>query len=148
MNNMKKALKVILPIALVAITVTISVCYAVLPGQTRWFFEQAWAMLNNPLPIVGVTALAVLIFLWRVVIATRFGKGALKEIKDEYEAKYAEFEAEKEHYEQELKDMNNKFNELKDNLARLCDVIPNKKVKDLAKEFDYGKDIDSDTEKE
>lgn len=112
--------------------------------------EYVIEFVNKPLPIVGVTTLAVLVFLWKVIITTNYGKSKLAQ----YEKAKQEIISEKEKFiedasskiallEQQNKDLENK-------LSYVCSLSTNKKIKDYGKELDtYGKETTNiDTEKE
>ena len=51
---------------------------------TDWA-SKAWQWMNEPLPIVGFSLIAVIIFLWRFLTATSIGKKALKKLRGEFE---------------------------------------------------------------
>ena len=140
---MKKALKIIGIVLLSLLLVAAIVLYAVFPTQTKDVLTNIWAILNTPLPIVGVTTVAVLVFIWQIVIRTNYGKKTIANIKEEYQAKYEELKAEKDALEQEREENKEQIKDMKECIVELCALIPNKKVNDLgdkfAKGLDYGK---------
>lgn len=139
---MKKALKIICISLLACCLVAAIVLYAIFPTQTKDVLTNIWAILNTPLPIVGVTTVAVLVFVWQIVIRTNYGKKALANIKEEYQAKYEQLKAEKDALEKEREENKEQIENMKECIVKLCALIPNKKVNDLgdkfAKGLDYG----------
>ena len=139
---MKKALKIIGISLLACCLVAAIVLYAIFPTQTKDVLTNIWAILNTPLPIVGVTTVAVLLFVWQIVIRTNYGKKALANIKEEYQAKYEQLKAEKDALEKEREENKEQIENMKECIVKLCALIPNKKVNDLgdkfAKGLDYG----------
>lgn len=139
---MKKALKIIGISLLACCLVATIVLYAIFPTQTKDVLTNIWATLNTPLPIVGVTTVAVLVFIWQIVIRTNYGKKALANIKEEYQAKYDQLKAEKDALEKEREENKEQIEDMKKCIIELCALIPNKKVNDLgdkfAKGLDYG----------
>lgn len=150
---MKKALKIILPILGILLLVSLVVLYAIFPSETKSAIDDVWAFLNTPLPIIGVTSVAVLFFAYKVVVSTRYGKTALARVQNEYEKRYSELKVAKEELEQEKQANKEQIDNIKDYLVKVCSTIPNKKVNDLgdmfAKGVNYGEErIDHDTKEE
>ena len=139
---MKKALKIIGIVLLTLLFVAAIVLYAIFPAQTKDVLTNIWAILNTPLPIVGVTTIAILFFVWQVIVRTNYGKNAINEIKKEYQEKYEKLKAEKDALEKERKENKQEIKEMGECIVELCALIPNKKVNDLgdkfAKGLDYG----------
>ena len=139
---MKKALKIIVISVLACCLVATIVLYAIFPTQTKDVLTNIWATLNTPLPIVGVTTVASLVFVWQIIIRTNYGKKALSNIKEEYQAKYEQLKSEKEKLEQEREENKEQIEYMKKCIIELCALIPNKKVNDLGDKFvkglDYG----------
>ena len=141
---MKKALKIIGFSLLACLLVAGIVLYIIFPNETKDVLTNTWNVLNTPLPIVGVTTVAVLFFVWKLVFSTNYGKKALSNVKSEYQKKYEELKAEKEKLEQEREENKEQIEEMKEYIIKLCALIPNKKVNDLgdmfAKGLDYGEE--------
>lgn len=111
-------------------------------GCVLWFIdaqllkrivEYAKDLLNQPLPIVGITTATCLIFLWRVIVSTNYGKkvinalkNALNEIKNEHEKYKLDSEKEKQ-------DLANENKLLRQQLADICALSTNKKIKNYGK---------------
>lgn len=147
---MKKALKIIGVSLLICGSIAICVLYGVKPNETKQAFANIWDFLNKPLPIVGLTTLGVLIFVWRLVFATRYGKKALEKVEKEYKDKYDELKVEKENLELERNENKKKIEDVENGFVALCKIIPNKKVNELGETFErgleYGEErIDSET---
>lgn len=141
---MKKAFKIIGIVLLTLLFIAAIVLYAIFPTQTKDVLTNIWAILNTPLPIVGVTTVAILLFVWQIVVRTNYGKKALANIKEEYQAKYDQLKAEKDALEKEREENKEQIEDMKNCIVELCALIPNKKVNDLgdkfAKGLDYGKE--------
>lgn len=147
---MKKTLKIIGIVLLLACVVASCVFYIVLPTETKQFFTSVYDILNRPLPIVGVTTLAVLFFIWKIVFATRYGKKALEKVEQKYQEKYEQLVKQKELVDNSIKESKEIGDKLTNGFINLCDIIPNVKVNKLGesirKELGYGESIDSETE--
>lgn len=147
---MKKSLKIIGFILLACFIVAAIVLYIVFPAQAKETINDIWDFLNKPLPIVGVTTIAILFFVWQLVIKTRFGKGALTKLENEYKSKYEKLLDEKKTLEEEREENKEEIKEMKNCIINLCSLIPNKKVNELgdkfAKGLEYGEETnDSET---
>ena len=151
-NKAKKVISIILISLLVAFGLYVLVSFIVNKDGTMYWINYFIELLNKPLPIVGVTTLAVLVFVWKVVISTNYGKAKLHE----YDLKRLEIE--KEHQEFVV-DANSKINELlekneqlRNELAKVCALSTNKKINEFGKVLEnYGKEketTNNDTTKE
>lgn len=95
--------------------------------------------LNQPLPIIGVSLLFILIFLWKIFSSTSFGKKQIKNINGgfkrleigvkEVEQRVNDKLAELEFVKKELEDA---YNEIKALVIEVCETSPNKKLKAIA----------------
>ena len=139
---MKKALKIIGISLLVAFGIFVLVSFIVNKDGTMYWINYVVDLLNKPLPIVGVTTTAVLFFVWQIIVKTNYGKGAINELKNEYQVRYDELKTEKDKLEQEREENKEEIEKMRECIIYLCDLIPNKKVNDLgdkfAKGLDYG----------
>jgi len=142
---MKKALKIIGIVLLALLVIAAIVLYAIFPTQTKDVLTNIWAILNTPLPIVGVTTVAILFFAWKLVFSTNYGKKALNNIRDEYQEKYDKLKAEKDALEKERKENKEEIKEMKNCIIYLCSLIPNQKVNDLGDKFAKGLDYGEET---
>lgn len=139
---MKKVIKIIGVCLLISLSICVCVLYAIYPNQTKSVMEQVWATLNTPLPIVGVTTVAILIFLWQVIVKTNYGKKALAKIQKEYEEKYNALLEEKEKIMIEKENNQKEIEYLRSRIIDVCKTIPNVKVnkigQDIEQENEYG----------
>ncbi|MBO7716029.1 MAG: hypothetical protein J6S85_20865 [Methanobrevibacter sp.] len=139
---MKKVIKIIGICLLISLSICVCVLYAIYPNQTKSVTEQVWATLNTPLPIVGVTTVAILIFLWQVIVKTNYGKKALAKIQKEYEEKYNALLEEKEKIMIEKENNQKEIEYLRSRIIDVCKTIPNVKVnkigQDIEQENEYG----------
>ena len=143
--------KVILSILLAVVAIANVVLYLIFKEQYLDTLKYIYGLLNEPLPIVGITSLAVLIFLWRVIIAARYGQGNLNKIKAEYEQEKQELLKQINQYKDLLNNQNLKIDNLENYIVQLCEIIPNKKVKELGEGLKDGKGketVNRNTEKE
>lgn len=127
-NN--KALKNFLIIFGLILGVAILVLYVIFPNQFKNFMNQAWALVNEPLPVVGVSALVLGIFALKMVKYIRNTKPSqeLREMRE----KHNEYVAKSEEEKQALKDQNA---ELKGYIAHICELSTNQKIKNYGKEL-------------
>lgn len=149
---MKKVLKIIVASLLICVVITGVVFYLISPSQTTLFISRIWKALNTPLPIIGITTIAVLFFLWQVIIKTRFGKKALSDLQENYQKRFDELKVEREKLELEKEKNKQLIEEIEKHFIELCGIIPNKKVNDLGNSFvkglDYGKEETNSNAKE
>lgn len=143
-NN--KVFKIILSIVLALLVIGLVVFYVIDQETFKSLLESVISVLNQPLPIVGITVGALLIFMWRLIISLNYGKKTL----ETYNSKLLEIEqAKKEFFE----NANAKINELeKDNqalrsqLSAVCELSTNKKIKDFGKGLlEYGEETNAET---
>ena len=138
---MKKKLKIIGIVALACGVITSIVFYIIKPNDTKAFITSVWDFLNKPLPIVGITTLMVLVFIWKVLVATRYGKKALEKVENAYQSKIALLNEKEKSIKQLEQKCDNRINELEETLYNVCITIPNVKVNALGekiKELEYG----------
>lgn len=140
-SSTKKILTIILICLAVALGLYILVSFIVNKEGTMYWINYFIDLLNKPLPVVGITTSAVLIFIWRLVVATNYGKKKL----NEYDEKQAKLEEE---YEKFIESADSKINELsKENvvlkgfIVKVCELSANQKIKNYGKELlGYGKE--------
>lgn len=153
---MKKALKIIGVTTLVLGALAYLLCYIFLKEQTTYFTECLIDFINKPLPIIGVSLLVVLIFIYKCFISTRYGKKAINEFKEENANLRHEIEKYKELVKQEQESLENAYNkakqdieQTKEHLITLCELSHNIKAQALAKKLrgvDNEEETNSDTE--
>lgn len=138
---MKKVNKV-LAIILAILGIAIIVLYVVFPTQFKEYFEYVYGLLNEPLPIIGVSALALGYIALSIVkyIRSTHPSQELREMRESHNQYVAKYEEEK----QALKDQNN---ELKGYIAHICELSTNQKIKNYGKELlGYGREETTNSE--
>ena len=78
---MRKILNIVLVVCGVLGGIGLVVSYVLQPVNTLAFLESVKSWLNQPLPIVGVTATAVLIFAWNIFKESKYGKNTTLNIR-------------------------------------------------------------------
>ena len=155
---MKKALK-ITGICLLALgCLAYLLCYIFLKEQTTYFTECVIDFINRPLPIIGVSLVVVFIFVYKCVVATRFGKKAIADYQNKLDKAQKEWEQEKLSMKEEIALYKAKIDEykqygkqVKDYFVEFCELSHNVKVKQLGekiKESAYEETIKCDTKEE
>lgn len=110
---------------------------------TDWV-SKAWQWMNEPLPIVGFSLLAIIVFLWRFLTATSIGKKALKKLQGDFDRTKADTEKTLEEYKKENELLKKELEEtlaknqddmeaLKGALGVVCSNSRNKQVKEAYK---------------
>lgn len=155
---MSKSKKVLLGIGLSLVAV-LGIAYVVLyllyPENTQTITWQVIDYIcNKPLPVIGVSTLFVLIFAWKVFGATSFGKKSIKSLtnsfvrlKQDNSQALDELKAFMEQVNEQLKAKDERISQLEDYIKKICDAIPNKKVKAIGEQIN-GEETNSDTETE
>lgn len=123
----------------------VAVTSAVKP-TVEWI-QRAWDWLNQPLPIVGISVIAILIFAWRVFVTTSYGKKAIKkltalseETKTSASEALEQAKAEKEALQKELEEMREEVEQAREVLTAVCEQSRNAKTKALADRLKGGSD--------
>lgn len=152
MKKSKKVLLIVGLILLVSFAAFIVVALQVWPETTKEYLNTAWEWLNTPLPVVGVSVLMVLYFLWQVFKYSSFGKKQINEFKKNCEDTKSEFDAYKEYCDEKLEEQKQIISEqlemlehYKKAFKELCNTIPNKKVNMLGEKY-YGEEVNNETE--
>lgn len=103
------------------------------------WIKQAWEWCNQPLPIVGISLITIIIFLWRVLVSTNYGKKTIKKLqtiaddtKTATDKTLEEMKAENENYKKQIEDMQAQIELAKGVLSQVCTSSRNKQVKELA----------------
>ena len=149
MEKFKKVLKVVLLSLLGLCSVGAIVSYAIIPEQTKSFFDGIREFINQPLPIVGVSIVGVGSMLWLVLSKLGYGKKALNEMKQDivdFKAKANETKDKaQEYYDLALKyqsetkvilsNYDSKIESCFVELEKVCETMPNAKIKELGKEI-------------
>ncbi len=103
------------------------------------WIKQAWEWCNQPLPIVGISLVTIIIFLWRVLVSTNYGKKTIAKLqtiaddtKTATDKTLEEMKAENENYRKQIEDMQAQIELAKGVLSQVCTSSRNKQVKELA----------------
>ena len=139
---MNKTLKIILFCLLAALVVGCFIFAIVDPVLFKKCLDYLIEIINKPLPIIGITTGTLLLFIWRLIVSTNYGKKKIKSYDEKlHEIKTANAEIEK------LKSENVK---LRGRLVEICSLSANKKIKNYGKGLEnYGEErINNSTEEE
>lgn len=141
MKKFKKVFYAILISLLVAFGIFVLVSFIVNKDVTMYWINYVVDLLNRPLPIVGITSAAILVFIWRLVVATNYGKKAISGLRQELDnikAEHEQYKIDSEKEKQELKEQNEKYVNI---LYDICELSTNQKIKKYGKELlEYGKE--------
>lgn len=103
------------------------------------WIKTAWEWCNQPLPIVGISLVTIIIFLWRVLVSTNYGKKTIKKLqtiaddtKSATDKTLEEMKAENETYKRQIEDLEAQIALSRGVLEKVCEASRNKSVKDLA----------------
>lgn len=148
MKSFKKVLLAICISLLVCLGIAITIFYIIKPDIAKEWFAYIVDFVNKPLPIVGVTTLAVLVFVWKLIITSNYGKARLNAYDNEIKRLKKEHEEYKNTSEKEKEELKKENGELKGFICHICKLSTNKKINAYGKELEnYGKEtIDSETE--
>lgn len=118
------------------------VWYAVQPDVFMDCLNTITYYLNQPLPIVGVSVVTLMVFLWELYSHSAIGKKQLaefkkenQEFKKEIEVKNKQLEEQKQYYEDKLGIVYSQFNFYETSVMAILEEIPNKKVQEKIIEF-------------
>lgn len=103
------------------------------------WIKTAWEWCNQPLPIVGISLVTIIIFLWRVLVSTNYGKKTIKKLqtiaddtKSATDKTLEEMKAENETYKKQIEALETQIALSRGVLEKVCEASRNKSVKDLA----------------
>ncbi len=103
------------------------------------WIKTAWEWCNQPLPIVGISLVTIIIFLWRVLVSTNYGKKTIKKLqtiaddtKSATDKTLEEMKAENETYKRQIEALETQIALSRGVLEKVCEASRNKSVKDLA----------------
>lgn len=106
------------------------------------WIKTVWEYLNQPLPIVGFSVIAILIFVWRFLMTTSVGKKTLKKLtticedtRDNATKTLEEYRKENEELKAEMAKQKEDVEKLRGALEIVCDNSRNKTVKALASDL-------------
>lgn len=143
---MKKALKYILIGLFLTLGIALVVLYIIFPADTKNNITFVWNLLNTPLPIIGVTTFAILMFAWQFFKNSQYGKKKIAE----YQQELSKIKQEKEDFvngaNEKIHKLMEENKELKDIICGLCALSTNQKIKNFGKELEHGKEtVDCET---
>lgn len=121
---------------------------ASLPAEIQpvadWIMK-AWEWCNQPLPIVGISLVAIIIFLWRVFVSTGYGKKTIKKLTDLSEQTKANSEKALKDAQEENEELRKELAEMQEQLAlatsvlsKVCESSRNKAVKQAGESLTNG----------
>ena len=116
-------------------------------GAVR-FMKYIVEFINRPLPIVGVTVAAVLVFVFKVIVSINYGKKRIGEYEANMNQMKEDYEAFKQFIEEEKNKLAKLNDETRNQLATACQLSTNKKIKDFGKELNHEETINSETKAE
>lgn len=135
----KKVIKIVGAILLVSAFVVGVVLYRIYPEQTKGAWDTIVEYLNKPLPVIGISIVVAGGILFKFFSMTAYGRKALAKIKEEYEADKAkikeEYDSQVDDYKKLIEVQNEEIDFMLETIDKVCDAIPNKKVKALKKEL-------------
>lgn len=149
-NKSKKVLSIVLLSLVVALGITYIVFYCIKPTQTQTITWQVFDYIcTKPLPVIGISGLTLLIILYKIIKFAINHKGIkMSELQKELKQLKEELEKSKEESNKQSEDIKVFINESLDRLddfnKNLCNLLPNKKIKQLGEET-YGKDSKTET---
>ena len=141
---MTKKTKNALVIIGIVLGIAIMVAYAIFPTEFKQYARYIYDLINEPLPVVGVSLVVVAIFTLRLVKFIRQTNPSkeLREMREQHNAYVENSEKEK----QALKEQNT---ELRTYMAHICELSTNQKIKNYGKELlGYGEETINDKPKE
>ena len=116
-------------------------------GAVR-FMKYIVEFINRPLPIVGVTVAAVLVFVFKVIVSVNYGKKRINEYEANMNQMKEDYEAFKQFIEEEKNKLAKLNDETRNQLAIACQLSTNKKIKDFGKELNHEEETNSETKAE
>ena len=136
---MKKSKKIFLIVGIslvLAVVIAYVVLYFLFPVETKDYTQQAWAKINEPLPVCGFSIAFIAFFLFKMIAKSSFGKKKYNQLKAEHEKlkeqqekDKAEFEAYKKAIEDKLEEANETIEFVGSKIKEVCAASPNLNVK-------------------
>lgn len=144
MKKSSKVLIIILSVLAVLSVTAVGILYHFYPDGVTYYAKTAWDWLNQPLPVVGISVLFILVFMFKIFAESSLGKKKLNEfkratdnIKQDFDELVQLFYELKSGCEEEINELKQENKELKQVIKEICEVIPNKKVKAIGEKY-YG----------
>ena len=146
---MKKFFKVFLSTTFVLGFGALIGCYIFMPNETKLAIDVVMDYLNRPLPIIGVSIIAIGGVALTFLKTTSIGKKSLNQLESDFDTLKVDLKEKetksKEYFEQAkllneetkvvLSEYSNEIDNLINNLVKVCETTPNAKVKALAKDI-------------
>ena len=149
---MNKKLRIALWISFAVLGIAYLVLYILFKEQVTFYTECVIDFINRPLPIVGVSLVVILLFVWKIVITSKVGKKKIAEYQEGLNLVKREFEEYKAHINEKMALIEEQANLIKDKADKakemingICELTHNVKIKQL-KGLIYEEESDSDTE--
>lgn len=134
--------------------ITVLVFYCINKTQTTKVIMDCWKWLNQPLPLIGISAIAVLGILIKLFSMTSFGKKAINQMRKEnaeLRQEIQEFKVQEIEWQHTIEkfvaEKSSELNKTNETMKKICDTIPNKKVKKIGESIyvEAEKAINSET---
>lgn len=132
---MNKKLKYALIIVGLILTLALATLYIIFPTEFKDTTNYIWDKANTPLPIIGVSLVVVLVFVWKCFVASKFGKKALNDLKKENDNLRLDNSNFKEDTNNRISELENKIKQKDELIAQLCELSTNQKIKHFGKEL-------------
>ena len=130
MSKFKKVLFIILICLLVAFGLYVLIEFIINKDGTMYWIDKVIEWVNQPLPIVGVSGVALFVFLWKIIKYIRDTKP-----NEELQAMRDEHNQYKKEKEEEIDFYKNENAQLKGYIIHICELSPNQKIKNYGKEL-------------
>lgn len=149
MKKFMKVAKIILVVLTIIVGILLIVGYIWFKDNTIAILNSIKDFVNQPLPIIGVSSVVLCVFLYKVFIATKYGKKAISDIVSEKnktisdiqakesDLKEIEYKVDNKLQEQDT-NINTSISEIKAYLVELCGYSRNIKAKELATRIEQG----------
>ena len=132
MSKLKKAIIIIGIVLVLALGGTFAFCYLNYKDDTVLFIKQVVAFINQPLPIISVSLITLLGFIYKAFISSNFGKKTLNNVKSEFDAFKSDTSTKIDEYKK-LYESNQLMNDyIVSCLIKVCETSPNAKLNSLA----------------
>lgn len=151
---MKKVIKIIALSFIIALLIALGICYFTMPERTKEAAEVVIKFLNTPVGIIGGTTITVGIVIGLIIklVYDRYRNNVRNEINElkkeiyqkdrEAHENYVNAEKTREEILSILSEYSQHLDYSTENLIKVCETIPNAKIKAIGKEinehkFDY-----------
>ena len=144
---MKKALKISSYLLIIACAISLALCFIIIPERTKYAMDIVVEWLNKPLGIVCGTTITLGLVITIIVklvydrhkekLASQYEKTiAIVKEKEDKAKEYYELGKQKEQQAlQMLESYSTRIDELENELVKVCETMPNAKIKALGEEI-------------